>query len=154
VSDTIENHIASTSAHVAENISFNGEVPGNNVDEAKENVNTRISDIVAQAGNDNTEIVDARGGFSVLSARLDNDESQFASHLTDTRAHNFKTGDQTWYQNGVGTFFANVKLNNTFEGLDTPVLIQMYEGNNGKHGGIPNIDGSQKALMAVNAPKI
>lgn len=75
MSDTIENHIASTSAHVAENISFNGEVPGNNVDEAKENVNTRISDIVAQAGNDNTEIIDARGGFSVLSARLDNDES-------------------------------------------------------------------------------
>lgn len=64
-------HKNSTSAHKAEDITYTGQVPGNDVKEAIENVNTRISEIVAQSGDDITELVDSRGGYDVLGDRLD-----------------------------------------------------------------------------------
>ena len=67
----VDNHLSSTTAHKAEDITYTGLAPGDDVKAAIDNVNGRISEIVAQAGNDNTEIVDARGGYAVLSARLD-----------------------------------------------------------------------------------
>lgn|GEM_PF-6730322 len=63
-------HISSKTAHKAEDITYTGQVPGEDVKEAIDNVNGRISEIVAQAGNDNTEIVDSRGGYPVLGDRL------------------------------------------------------------------------------------
>lgn len=67
----VESHLTSTAAHKATDITYTGQVPGNDVKEAIDNVNGRISEIVAQSGDDNTEIVDARGGYTVLSERLD-----------------------------------------------------------------------------------
>lgn len=69
--DVVDNHLISKTAHKAENITYTGQVPGDDVKEAIDNVNGRISEIVAQAGDDNTEIVDARGEYPVLRARLD-----------------------------------------------------------------------------------
>ncbi|PJN50134.1 hypothetical protein PAEVO_51780 [Paenibacillus sp. GM2FR] len=66
----LDAHKKSTAAHKAENITYAGLVPGDDVKEAIDNVNERISEIVAQSGDDITELVDARGGYSVLSARL------------------------------------------------------------------------------------
>lgn len=72
-------HIVSKTAHKAEDITYTGQVPGDDVKEAIDNVNGRISEIVAQSGNDNTEIVDARGGYPVLSARLDDFDTKKAN---------------------------------------------------------------------------
>jgi|GEM_PF-5889825 len=71
-------HIGSKTAHKAEDIMYTGQVPGDDVKEAIDNVNGRISEIVAQSGNDNTEIVDARGGYPVLGARLDSSDEHLA----------------------------------------------------------------------------
>lgn len=70
VDKKLNDHINSTTAHKAEDISYSGLVPGDDVKDAIDNVNGRISEIVAQAGNDNTEIVDARGGYTTLGDRL------------------------------------------------------------------------------------
>lgn len=69
--NNIEQHKNSKAAHTAQDITYSGPVPGDDVKEAIDIVNGRISEIVAQSGDDNTEIVDARGGFNVLSERLD-----------------------------------------------------------------------------------
>lgn len=70
VKSDLEAHKTSTSAHKAENITYTGQAPGSDVKEAIDKVNGRISEIVAQSGNDNTEIVDSRGGFPILGDRL------------------------------------------------------------------------------------
>lgn len=77
--NNLEAHKASKTAHAAQNVTYQGTVPGVNVKEAIENVDDRISEIVAQSGNDNTEVVDARGGYTVLSARL----NEFDRRLSD-----------------------------------------------------------------------
>lgn len=76
VEKKINDHINSSTAHKAEDISYSGQVPGTDVKEAIDNVNGRISDIVAQSGDDNTEIVDARGGYPVLGDRLNASDAQ------------------------------------------------------------------------------
>lgn len=65
-------HIHSSAAHPAQSISYQGEVANvYNVKDAIDKVDGRISEIVAQSGDDNTEVVDARGGYPVLGDRLD-----------------------------------------------------------------------------------
>lgn len=81
VKSDLEAHKTSTSAHKAEDIIYSGQVPGNDVKEVIDNVNGRISEIVAQAGNDNTEIVDARDGFPVLGARLDAIDAEIENRI-------------------------------------------------------------------------
>jgi hypothetical protein len=75
VNDTISKHTTSTSAHPAQNITYGGNVVGaNNVKQGLDMLKDRVDNIVSQAGDDNTEIKDARGGFPVLSARLDSSD--------------------------------------------------------------------------------
>lgn len=66
----VDNHLASKSAHNADSITYAGGATGGNVKQAIDGLDTRIDNIVAQAGDDNTEIVDARGGYPVLGDRL------------------------------------------------------------------------------------
>lgn len=91
--DVVDNHLTSTTAHKAEDITYSGFVPGSDVKAAIDNINTRISEIVAQAGDDNTEIVDARGGYPVLGARLDAIDalmSDTIQNIHDSEAINVK----------------------------------------------------------------
>lgn len=74
----LEAHKNSTTAHAAQNITYSGKAVGNNVKDAIDNTSDRISEIVAQSGDDNTEIVDARGGYQVLGDRLNSSDVQLA----------------------------------------------------------------------------
>ncbi|GIO36874.1 hypothetical protein J41TS12_17350 [Paenibacillus antibioticophila] len=74
----INGHIQSVAAHLAEHITYSGSAPGNTVKQGIDNTYNRISEIVAQAGDDNTEIVDARNGFTTLGDRLNNSDAQLA----------------------------------------------------------------------------
>ncbi|STO12889.1 Uncharacterised protein [[Flavobacterium] thermophilum] len=76
-------HVNSSTAHAAENITFSSsQVTGvSNVKSAIEKVDTRINNIVGQAGQSNTEIVDARLGVDgtahpTLKSRLDKMENE------------------------------------------------------------------------------
>lgn len=79
----INGHIQSNTAHAAEHITYTGDAPGNNAKQAINNTYNRISEIVAQAGDDNTEIVDARGGYTVLGDRLNATDAQLADITQD-----------------------------------------------------------------------
>lgn len=79
----INGHIQSNTAHAAEHITYTGDAPGNNAKQAINNTYNRISEIVAQAGDDNTEIVDARGGYTVLGDRLNATDAQLAEIVQD-----------------------------------------------------------------------
>lgn len=79
----INNHLTSMTAHAAQQITYSGPVNGSNVKQALDSVNGRISEIVSQAGDDNTEIVDARGGFLVLGDRLNNLDANTPSKYLD-----------------------------------------------------------------------
>lgn len=75
----IDAHKASTKAHPAQNITYAGKVAkSNNVKQGLDNLNDRVDHIVAQSGDDNTEIVDARGGYPVLGGRLNGYDVQLA----------------------------------------------------------------------------
>lgn len=78
VNNQLVGHIDSNAAHAAETITYNGSAPGANVKQAIDGLDTRIDGIVAQAGDDNTEIVDARGGYPVLGDRLNASDAQLA----------------------------------------------------------------------------
>lgn len=56
-------------------------------------VDQRISTIVAQAGTDNTEIVDARGGFTVLHDRLESMDKRTKNHRVDVMVDYGAVGD-------------------------------------------------------------
>lgn len=76
---SINNHVASPTAHPAEHITYSGEVVGaSNVKQAIDTEKRRTDSIVAQSGTDITEIVDARGTYPVLSARLNASDAQLA----------------------------------------------------------------------------
>lgn len=79
----IKSHKSSAQAHNASTITYEGDVPAANVQEAINKTDRRISSIVAQAGDSNTEIVDARGGAQVLGDRLNGLDAQLAE--TDTK---------------------------------------------------------------------
>lgn len=74
----LASHKASSQAHNAAAITYSGQVQASDVKEAIDKTNARISNIVAQSGNDNTEIRDARGGFNVLGDRLNSTDEQLA----------------------------------------------------------------------------
>ncbi|URN94554.1 MAG: hypothetical protein NAG76_22515 [Candidatus Pristimantibacillus lignocellulolyticus] len=63
----VKSHKTSKQAHKAEDIVYSGT---SNVKQAIDAQGQRISDIVAQSGDDITEIVDARGGYTVIGDRL------------------------------------------------------------------------------------
>lgn len=71
---TVDSHINSPVAHPAQNITYSGKAVGNNVKQAIDGLDNRIDSIVSKSGNDITEIVDARGGYPVLAARLDDSD--------------------------------------------------------------------------------
>lgn len=78
VNAELTGHIGSTVAHKAEDITYSGLVPGGNVKVAVDNLNTRVSEIVAQSGDDITELVDARDGYEVLGDRLNASDQRLA----------------------------------------------------------------------------
>lgn len=86
----VDNHLSSTTAHKAENITYSGEVPGSNVKQAIDGLDTRIDNIVAQSGDDITEIVDARGGYPVLGDRLNASDEQFTDLSYNVKAFGAK----------------------------------------------------------------
>lgn len=77
----INGHIQSAAAHLSEHITYSGAAPGANVKQGIDNTYNRISEIVAQAGDDNTEIVDARGSYPVLGDRLNASDAHLAENL-------------------------------------------------------------------------
>jgi len=83
VNAEIVGHKASEQAHAADAITYNGNVPAASVKEAIDKTDSRISEIVAQAGDSNTEIVDARGGAPVLGERLNGLDEQLADTKTE-----------------------------------------------------------------------
>lgn len=74
----IDAHETSPTAHPAQNITYSGEAQGANVKQALDLIDTRIDNLVLNTGNSNPEIVDARGTYPVLRARLDASDAQLA----------------------------------------------------------------------------
>ncbi|MBU5670246.1 glycosyl hydrolase family 28-related protein [Paenibacillus brevis] len=83
----INGHIQSAAAHLAEHITYSGSAPGATVKQGIDNTYNRISEIVAQAGDDNTEIVDARNGFTTLGDRLNASDAQLAEIAHNVKAY-------------------------------------------------------------------
>ncbi|MDH6670163.1 hypothetical protein M2277_000807 [Paenibacillus sp. LBL] len=79
INSQLTGHVASTTAHAAQDITYSGDAPGANTKEGIDNTYKRISEIVAQAGDDNTEIVDSRDGYDVLGDRLNAMTSEISS---------------------------------------------------------------------------
>ncbi|WP_411736102.1 glycosyl hydrolase family 28-related protein [Paenibacillus sp. M2] len=79
INDQLVEHIDSNAAHDAKDITYTGTVPADNASVAIDSINGRISQIVSQAGDDNTEIVDSRGGYSVLGDRLSASDSKLVN---------------------------------------------------------------------------
>ncbi|WP_059049068.1 SGNH/GDSL hydrolase family protein [Paenibacillus senegalimassiliensis] len=82
----INGHIQSAAAHLAEHITYSGSAPGVTVKQGIDNTYNRISEIVAQSGDDITELVDARAEYPVLGDRLNASDAQLAdvtNRLTD-----------------------------------------------------------------------
>lgn len=126
INSELTGHISSKTAHKAENITYTGQVPGDDVKEAIDNVNGRISEIVAQGGDDNTEIVDARGGFTTLGDRLNEMGVEF-----DTKKINVKIGnDEPLTVNqfppvgGLVDIIDGDSVNPTTRGMESTVHIQ------------------------------
>jgi hypothetical protein len=72
--DRDNTHANSTTAHPAENITYSGDVNGaTNVKDALDSLDGRIDNIVAQAGTENTEIVDMRLGADGVSRTVAGD---------------------------------------------------------------------------------
>lgn len=74
----INGHIQSAAAHLSEHITYSGSAPGATVKQGIDNTYNRISEIVAQSGDDITELVDARAGYPVLGDRLNASDAQLA----------------------------------------------------------------------------
>ncbi|MDP5274358.1 hypothetical protein [Chengkuizengella axinellae] len=63
LTERLENHENSTTAHKAEDIEYSGSVTGaDDVKKALEWLKTQTDNVIAQGGNDNTEVVDLRLG--------------------------------------------------------------------------------------------
>lgn len=130
INDQLVGHIDSNAAHAAETITYSGSATGANVKQAIDGLDTRIDGIVAQSGNDNTEIVDARGGFPVLSARLDDSDAQLAGKadqsevdtLSSAVSNKANQSDLTYlssqYNNALNSrdgVYANAVINGNFD---------------------------------------
>ncbi|MED2978188.1 hypothetical protein P4284_15990 [Bacillus swezeyi] len=83
-----------------------------NIETDIKEANDRISEIVAQAGSDNTEIVDARGGFPVLSDRLNDTDTRldqgFASVRDDVFDYTLTPQSPKPQKNGIRTNSAKI----------------------------------------------
>lgn len=96
----IDAHVNGTSErHEASDINFTpiGSITELDTQGAIEQLDTRIDTIVAQAGTDNTEIVDARtsplnGTFATLKNRLDAHENAELPHIMDVDGTPYKYG--------------------------------------------------------------
>ncbi|MCM3208486.1 hypothetical protein [Paenibacillus illinoisensis] len=88
-------HINSKTAHKAEDISYAGSVPATNAADAIDSVSTRISEIVAQSGDDITEIVDARKGYTVLGDRLNSSDIVLSGKVDKVPGKGLSSNDYT-----------------------------------------------------------
>lgn len=77
IKSVIDTHEASTTAHGSDDIINDSSVAGSDISEALDGLDTRISNIIAQSGTSDTEVVDARYDpylektFTTLKDRLD-----------------------------------------------------------------------------------
>ena len=109
----LTSHKNSTQAHNAKNIKYEGDLPESNAEDAIDNVNQRVSSIIAQSGSSDTEVVDARYDeingilYELLKDRL----TALTQHTKDSMPHliqdldsgkTYKYGLQI--QNGVTQF--------------------------------------------------
>lgn len=99
-------HVAGTSdKHGAEDINYNGSVVADNVKDAIDANDSRISNIIAQSGTSDTEVVDSRESpyydttYAVLKDRLDNIET--------SKAEDNKINNSSGYL--PSDFYGNVK---------------------------------------------
>lgn len=106
-------HENSSQAHTAKNISYNGDLPESNAEDAIDNVNQRVSNIIAQSGSSDTEVVDARYDEinDVLYALLKDRLTALTQHTKESMPHvvsDLDTGKKYKYglqiQNGVTQF--------------------------------------------------
>lgn len=75
----LEAHKNSISAHAAQNITYTGKAVGNNTKDAIDYTNDRIDNLIITGGDSSPEVADARGGYPVLSARLNASDAQLAA---------------------------------------------------------------------------
>lgn len=66
----VDNHLSSTIAHKAEDITYQGDAAGNNVKQALNEIDNRIDNLILESGDSSPEVADARGGYPVLGDRL------------------------------------------------------------------------------------
>ncbi|AGN33739.1 hypothetical protein PANG_00018 [Paenibacillus phage PG1] len=66
----VDNHIASSTAHKAEDITYQGDATGNNVKQAIDGMDSRIDNLIITGGDSSPEVADARGSYPVLGDRL------------------------------------------------------------------------------------
>lgn len=109
---SIDNHIASSSAHPAQNITFSGSIPGANVKEAIDNTNERIDNLIITGGDSSPEVADARGGYPVLGARLNASDDRMAANLQ--LMQNLFVASWHGVDESIGTADATVALNGLF----------------------------------------
>ena len=91
INTELETHLASITAHTAEEIVFSPitNVTSTDVQGAVTQVNTRVSNIIASSGTSDTEVVDARNStvkgetFTVLDGRLEATEQDLKTLSID-----------------------------------------------------------------------
>ena len=91
INEELETHLASITAHTAEEIVFSPitNVTSTDVQGAVTQVNTRVSNIIASSGTSDTEVVDARNStvkgetFTVLDGRLEATEQDIKTLSID-----------------------------------------------------------------------
>ena len=88
-----------TEKHNAQDVNFSPTASISSIDtqNAIEEVDSRIDNIIAQSGTSDTEVVDARissvnGSFTTLKKRLDSHESADLPHIMDVDGVNYKYG--------------------------------------------------------------
>ena len=144
----LEAHKNSTTAHPAQSITYQGVVAtANDAKDAIDKTYTRISEIVAQSGDSNTEIVDSRGEYPVLGDRLNASDARLADIAYNVKAFGAVgdgvTDDTTAIKNAIaaagakggrvrfpaGTFIYSSYMqppsNITIEGVKGATVIKM-----------------------------
>lgn len=97
--NTMDNHIASTTAHDANNIVLTSEDPyltATDVESGLEQISARVSTIIAQSGTSSTEVVDARtsstyGVFTTLGNRLNSSDIKLKAVEDEINTQNVGT---------------------------------------------------------------
>lgn len=86
----VDNHIASSTAHKADDITYQGDATGNNVKQAIDNMDVRIDNLILESGNSDPEVVDSRGSYPVLGDRLNAFENRFNNMAIDVKIRGAK----------------------------------------------------------------